>query len=44
MFGEKSKGAKGETEKGEQSFLNAVRCPDLIHTPINLHEDILNGN
>ena len=29
--------------KGEQSFLCMTCCPDLIHIPIKLHEDILNG-
>ena len=27
-----------------QSFLYAIRRPDLIHIAINLHENILNGN
>ena len=25
-------------------FVQALRCPDLIHTPINLYEGILDGN
>ena len=29
--------------KGEQSFLCMTRPPDLIHIPIQLHEDIPNG-
>ena len=29
--------------KGKQSFLCLTHHPDLIHIPIKLHEDILNG-
>ena len=44
MFGENNqKGHNLETKKGEQSFLCATRHLDLIHIPIKLHEDILNG-
>ena len=25
-------------------FVQALRCPDLIHIPINLYEGILDGN
>ena len=28
---------------GEQSFLSMTCRPDLLHTHIKLHEDILNG-
>ena len=30
--------------ESEQSFLCATRRPDLIHIPLKLHEDILNGH
>ena len=40
---EKSKGHNSDTKKGGQLFLCATRCPDLIHIPSELHEDIPNG-
>ena len=43
MFGIKSKGHNLETRKGEQSFLCATCCPDLIHIPVKLLEDIHYG-
>ena len=46
MFGKIIKGAqlRNYGRRGGQSFLNVTRRPDLIHIPINLPEDILNGN
>ena len=41
MFGKKL--ITWKIRKGEQSFLCATHCLDLIHTPIKLHEDILKG-
>ena len=38
------RGITWKLRKGEQSFLYATRHSDLIHIPINLHEDIINGN
>ena len=38
----KSKGHNLETKEGG-SFMFATRRPDLIHIPINVHEEILNG-
>ena len=44
MFGKnKQRGITGKLRKGGQSFLCATHRPDLIHIPIKLHEDILNG-
>lgn len=37
------RGLSWKQRKGEQSFLCAIRRPDLIHTPIKLHEDIPEG-
>ena len=37
------RGITWKLRKGEQSFLCATCRPDLIHIPINLHEDILNS-
>ena len=36
------RGKTWKLRKGEQSFLCAT-CPNLIHIPTKLHEDILNG-
>ena len=36
------RGITWKLRKGEQSFLCTKHCPDLIHIPIKLHEDILN--
>ena len=30
-------------QTGEHAFLCGTCCPDLIHIPIKLHEDILKG-
>ena len=43
-LGEKlSKRCNLETKKGETIILVRDSRPDLIHIPIKLHEDILNG-
>ena len=36
-------GITWKLRNGEQSFLCVIRRLDLIHIPIKLHEDILNG-
>ena len=42
---EKNKGhITWKLKKGEQSFLYAICCPNLIRIPIELHEDIPNRN
>ena len=44
MFGKiNQKSITWKIRKGEQSFLCTAHCPDLIHIPIKLHEDILNS-
>ena len=44
MFGKiNQRGVIWKIRKREQSFLCATHCHDLIHSPIKLHEDILNG-
>ena len=35
--------ATQKLRKGEQSFLHATRCPDLIHIVIKFHQDIPYG-
>ena len=37
------KGITQTVRKGEQSFLSTTQRLDLIHIPIKLHIDILNG-
>ena len=37
------RGITWKLRKVDQSFLCMTCCPDLIHIPIKLHEDILNG-
>ena len=37
------RGITQKVRKGEQSFLCMVCRLDLMHIPIKLHEDILNG-
>ena len=44
MFGKiNQKGITWKLRKREQSFLCVTYRPDLIHIPLKLHEDILNG-
>ena len=44
MFGKNNqRGITQKLRKGEQSLLWMTCCLDLIHIPIKLHEDILNG-
>ena len=44
MFGKMNqKDITWKIRMGEQSFLCMTHCPDLIHIPIKLHEDIPNG-
>ena len=40
IFGKK--GITSKKRRSEQLFLCGTRCPDLIHIPMKLHEDILN--
>ena len=43
MFGKiNQRGITWKPRKEEQSFLCTTRCPDVIHIPMKLHEDILN--
>ena len=39
----KSKGHYSQTIKGEQLFLKATHCLDLIYIPLKFHEDIPNS-
>ena len=44
IFEKNQRGIIWKLRMGEQSFMYATCSPDLIHIPINLHEDIQNGN
>ena len=44
MFEKKNqRGLAWKIRKAEQSFLCATHCRDILHIPIQKHEDIPNG-
>ena len=43
MFEKNQRGITRKLKKREQSFLRTTQRLDIIHIPIKLYEDILNG-
>ena len=43
IFYNNQRGITLKLRNGEQPFLNATHCYDLIFIPLKLHEDIPNG-